>query len=78
MNTAALRRLVCGLIVACCCVISLPQVAHAQNETIDRPTAPAPSKSAKPPKVRLALLMAIIFAAGIGANTIPSKRGHQD
>ena len=78
MNTTLLRRIVCGIVLALACLAALPQGAAAQNETIDRPTAPSPSQSSKPPKVRLAMLMAIIFAVGIGANTIPSKRGHQD
>ena len=39
---------------------------------------PAPPKQDTPPIVMSYLLLAILVAAAVGANTIPSKRGHQD
>ncbi len=78
MKSHVFRRFVCVLAVGCASVAVMPSPVLAQNETVNRPTAPAPSKSSKGPSIRLALLLAILFAAGVGANTIPSKRGHQD
>lgn len=39
---------------------------------------PAPTKQDDPPLLRSYFLLAALVAAAIGANCIPSKRGHQD
>jgi hypothetical protein len=72
--------------------IILPALAGAMSLTVltaapaaaqDQPAAPqlqppTPTKPDKPPSVMNYLTMIIIIAAVVGANMIPSKRGHQD
>jgi len=42
------------------------------------PQPPTPTKADTPPVVMNYLCLIVIVAAAIGANLIPSKRGHQD
>jgi hypothetical protein len=39
---------------------------------------PTPGKQDVPPTIRSYMLLGLLVAAAVGANTIPSKRGHQD
>lgn len=66
------------LVAACSLTVSTP-TAHAQprNEP-QRITPPQPSKEEDPSFVAQAFVLLVIAAAAIGANMIPSKRGHQD
>ncbi|MEY3231537.1 MAG: hypothetical protein RL689_1626 [Planctomycetota bacterium] len=56
-------------------------VASAQPPATDAPAAPAPptpGKPDEPPLVMNYFVMLVILGLVIGANLIPSKRGHQD
>lgn len=77
-NRSGLRRALAVCLVAGGCFAAVPPAAHAQNETVFRPTAPAPAKSGKPPLMRSMLLLIVLGGLAVGAQTIPSKRGHQD
>lgn len=39
---------------------------------------PVPSQTAEPPVVTTFLVMAVLLTIGVGAQAMPSKRGHQD
>ena len=39
---------------------------------------PVPSTTAEPPIITTFLLIAVLVAVGVGAQALPSKRGHQD
>ena len=60
---------------ACLVMGTLACVAMAQDSTL-RP--PAPLKEDSPSFFMPILAALVIIAASIGANLIPSKRGHQD
>ncbi len=53
-----------------------PAVAQQQPTTAIR--MPAPSKEEDPGVLMQYLALIVIAAAAVGANLIPSKRGHQD
>lgn len=56
-------------------------VASAQPPAADAPAAlapPTPGKPDEPPLVMNYFVMLVILGLVIGANLIPSKRGHQD
>ncbi len=50
----------------------------AMAQTATGPTPPTPNREDTPPTKRSFLLALLIAAACVGANAIPSKRGHQD
>jgi hypothetical protein len=63
--------------------VAVVPVAWAQQPAADAnapkpPAPPTPGKPDEPPVVMNILTMVIIIAAVVGANLIPSKRGHQD
>jgi len=79
---ARASRVVCAIGAAGLLALGVG-VAEAQpgrRPTVDltevRP--PAPPKQDTPPVIMSYMLLAVLVAAAIGANTIPSKRGHQD
>lgn len=53
-----------------------PRRPEAVDLTTMRP--PLPQKQDKPPFIMPWLLITALVAAAVGANMIPSKRGHQD
>jgi len=62
-----------------CAAFAAP--APAQDGSTPPPAVlspPTPGKPDEPPVVMNYLTMLIILSAAIGANMIPSKRGHQD
>ncbi len=78
-----MKHLLSALLLAT--VVAMPlaatSVALAQPPATDAPAAPAPptpGKPDEPPLVMNYFVMLIILAVVIGANLIPSKRGHQD
>ncbi len=52
-----------------------PSGAAAQTESLKPPSV---NQSDDPPTVRMYLVTALLGALVVGANLIPSKRGHQD
>ncbi|MCC6675903.1 MAG: hypothetical protein IT436_02050 [Phycisphaerales bacterium] len=53
--------------------------AQAQpNKQQGAPTPPTPKQPDEPPIIMNYLVMVAVAAAILGANAIPSKRGHQD
>ena len=56
--------------------VSAQQAGQNQAPAILRP--PSSTTTAKPPKYRMYLTVIVIGGLLIGANAIPSKRGHQD
>jgi hypothetical protein len=66
-----------GLVLATTLLLPVSQVAAMQEEVvIARP--PTPSQTAEPPIITTYLLLAVLVAAGIAVQALPSKRGHQD
>ncbi len=82
MRVMQLQRIALfSLGVVMCVVVAMPSAAIAQSGApapapVVRP--PAPSKEEDPSYVMQLLVLVGIGAAAIGANLIPSKRGHQD
>lgn len=76
-------RVVAAAVLACGMASGMAGVAEAQpgrpapiDLTEVRP--PTPGKQDVPPTIRSYMLLGLLVAAAVGANTIPSKRGHQD
>ncbi|MBS0197548.1 MAG: hypothetical protein JSR77_12400 [Planctomycetes bacterium] len=75
---SALRR------AAIACTLALPLFAapaHAQPPAPGGPQPlrpPTPGKPDEPPIIMNYLSLFVIIATVVGANLIPSKRGHQD
>jgi len=67
---------VAGAIAAVSCVA--PPAYAQQGDPAAELSPPTPGKIDKPPTVWNYLTMILIVAAVVGANLIPSKRGHQD
>jgi hypothetical protein len=57
---------------------ALAQPAPDPNAPPKPPAPPTLGKPDEPPTVMSFLVMVLIIAAVMGANLIPSKRGHQD
>jgi hypothetical protein len=57
---------------------SLAQPAPDPNAPPKPPAPPTLGKPDEPPTVMSFLVMVLIIGAVMGANLIPSKRGHQD
>ena len=74
MTTRALRPLVASAVLAGALWAAAPE-ARAQNSA---PRPPEPKIVDDAPVLRTYFVLAVIAALVIGANTIPSKRGHQD
>ncbi|MCW5768441.1 MAG: hypothetical protein KIT19_07135 [Phycisphaeraceae bacterium] len=76
------RRALTILLAACTIALSAPLAdAQPRRDTgIDLTTVrpPSPAKQDDPPTIRSYFLLALLVAAAVGANCIPSKRGHQD
>lgn len=80
-QAVVLRRMLVSLTLGAAVAIASPLSAQPQTQT----TAPAilrpPSSGGntdKPPKYRMYLTVLVIGVLMLGANAIPSKRGHQD
>lgn len=58
--------------------VSIPTPAAAQQQPTTAIRMPAPSKEEDPGVLMQYLALVVIAAAAVGANLIPSKRGHQD
>ena len=56
--------------------VLLASVASAQQR--DLPISPAIRDFANPPILLSFFLLIVVVAAAVGANLLPSKRGHQD
>lgn len=63
------------LVVALLCAVPADAQPGAKNQPISPPT---PKQPDEPPIIMNYLVMLALAAAVIGANAIPSKRGHQD
>lgn len=76
MRVVAAAVLACGM----ACVASVAEAQPGRPAPVDltevRP--PTPGKQDVPPTLRSYMLLGLLVAAAVGANTIPSKRGHQD
>lgn len=59
-----------------CMAVTFPAQAQQPQQNIVR--MPSPSKEESPAIVMQYFALIVIAAAAIGANLIPSKRGHQD
>jgi hypothetical protein len=57
---------------------AVPTSAQAQMQFDEQVQPPRPGRSDSPQIFWTYLALLIILAAVFGANTIPSKRGHQD
>ena len=80
MKKSILAALLAAMLVAP--MVAVP-LALAQQPATDPnaakpPAPPTPSKPDDPPLVMNYMTMILIIGAVVGANLIPSKRGHQD
>jgi hypothetical protein len=74
---ANLRPILLGLVLAAGMMVPVSHVSALQDEVvIARP--PTPSQTAEPPIITTYLLLAVLVAAGLAVQALPSKRGHQD
>ena len=54
----------------------VPAMAASAQAASQRP--PVPSETAEPPIILTYLIMVVLVAVAVFAQTVPSKRGHQD
>lgn len=66
-----------GLALAAGLLLLSAAGAVAQDQP-QGPRPPVPTKEDKPPIIMNYLTMVVLGAIAVGANLIPSKRGHQD
>lgn len=71
-----LSRRVC--IAGASLLLGLGVASSAAAQDADTLKPPPPTKEDNPPYIFPMLLMVVILAGCVGANLIPSKRGHQD
>lgn len=79
MTTPTCRRVVLAtavLALGASVALAQPRRPEAVDLTEVRP--PTPPKQDTPPTIRSYAILGLLIAAAVGANTIPSKRGHQD
>jgi hypothetical protein len=70
-------RMAIAIALVFACTLMAPSAAHARQDlTGQRP--PTPSRTGEPPIILTFLLIGVLVAIGIGAQALPSKRGHQD
>lgn len=76
------RKAMLPLALGALIVVSSPAAAQPANQGTPRPTILRPpsadGETANPPKYRMYLTVLTIGVLMLGANAIPSKRGHQD
>lgn len=65
-------------VVGICTLVGTATSARAQPQQQEPLRMPSPSKEEDPSFVAQLFVLLIIAGAAIGANVIPSKRGHQD
>ncbi len=58
-------------------IMLLTTAASALQDTVQQ-RPPVPSQTAEPPIITTFLVIAVLVAVGLGAQALPSKRGHQD
>lgn len=76
-STRSLRFLAAvAIAMGSCC--AFPAAAQDGAAPPAQLAPPVPGKPDEPPVIMNYLTMLIILAAAVGANMIPSKRGHQD
>ncbi len=56
--------------------VLIPAMTASAQAATQRP--PVPSETAEPPIILTYLIMAVLVAVAVFAQTVPSKRGHQD
>jgi len=59
-------------------MLVLAGAAQAQIPAPTGPTLPQAKDVGKPPMIRTFFVLLILVGLGVGANAMPSKRGHQD
>jgi len=67
-----------GVILAAVVLAAMPHPALAQDEQSGPPPPPRLKSAEDPPVLMNYAVLAVLLAVGVGANAIPSKRGHQD
>lgn len=70
-----LRRSVLASVVG---VLVLSGAARAQLDGPTGPTLPQAKDVGKPPMIRTFFVLLLLVGLAVGANAMPSKRGHQD
>lgn len=74
---STLRPLLLGMVLAAAMLLPVNHAIAMQDDVvIARP--PTPSQTAEPPIITTYLLLAVLVAAGLAVQALPSKRGHQD
>jgi len=68
---------VLGAVLACAGTVSAQPQSQPTAPTLLRPPS-SNNTTSKPPKYRMYLTVLLIGGLMLGANAIPSKRGHQD
>lgn len=76
MRTTRLAVALCTVALGASFALAQPRRPEAVDLTEVRP--PAPTKQDAPPIITSWFLVALLGGGAIGANLIPSKRGHQD
>lgn len=79
-QAAAFRPALMALALGCA-ILAAPAAAQPQTQPAAPAILRAPTSGGntdKPPKFRMYFTVLVIGALMLGANAIPSKRGHQD
>lgn len=74
-------RLVAPVVIGASLLVSVPTAAQPANQNQPPAILRPPSSGGNtdtPPKYRMFLTVIVIGGLMLGANAIPSKRGHQD
>lgn len=77
ITSRTIRAGILALPLAAALWVATPALAQP-NKQQGAPTPPTPKQPDDPPIIMNYLVMVAIVAAILGANAIPSKRGHQD
>lgn len=65
-------------LIGICTLVGTATEAQAQPQQQEQLRMPSPSKEEDPSFLAQVFVLLVIAGAAIGANVIPSKRGHQD
>ncbi|GMV27042.1 MAG: hypothetical protein AMXMBFR58_30730 [Phycisphaerae bacterium] len=77
MNRTLRSILTASAVVLVCAFAIVPEALAQQNQSTPL-QMPSPNKEENPKLLMQYFALIVIGAAAVGANLIPSKRGHQD
>lgn len=78
MSATRITPVLLAALVFAWLALAAPHAAQGQQPQQNIVRMPSPSKEESPAIVMQYFALIVIAAAAIGANLIPSKRGHQD